>query len=1005
MDPEARTRQTLDAATRRLQLLELDKPDEEHYSSRWRRKPGAKFHPLWKLIAQISFGIHLLHKEIAKSEEEVIRILQTHVDEIDGFLEDVGADFDLAMRDIDERLRLLLLPLEHGRTFSRMLRDRDFRQSIIDGNDIIERICSRTRLAMDQSLDDVEKGLEATAQLSKFLDRLGKDWPNRDEDMDAIYNAMHGNADGWHCAFSDIQRKGEKLKKMIRRLERIVSEVERQAGIASRRQTRKMQSAVISPKESIAKEQSPVLESKSPPAVVSPVPNSPTPSSWRASLNKPLPPDPHSKRMSKRASHRRQASGSQGGDAMKQPEFSRSPRIAEVKESTNHSFRVSSASPVLRHATKPSFSSYDALQSPRLGELSASTPVQSAIETAREVPLPQSPMGPPDGIPISLPTSPSAFVEPAQVALPMSPTDAAEPSQRPPPQSPSERSVVSQVHRPPTPLLFPTTGRMPLRAAPASPASISSPTQVPLPSSPSDSTVPSQVPLPMSPMDDRAKTQVEAPILMRVDTLSLHQKAVQETAPTIGTPELNAVFNYTPRSPIEAKRASTMAVSANKQSPSSPQATFSREAREAMSPPALTHTGTTASNSSIQFQGERPPVSKGEHELEADTERTLDEKSTQEPEQADRPELEARSDRAPIAELEGNQEAHAAPQNRPHKPLRLNTGVPARVPVGRKASDQRVELPAPTKEAGSNASNEVPIIASAPAQQEEPHHAERTFFSADASDDEEEDEQDEGEGHSDVSALPQSESKIETVETVIPPLRVSSKKSDVHNPDKQSASPDETVQKDERPTSSEDEEIGPMIASFADIRRFSMSSYLDRPRSITSSMSEAHKSTTVERPLSRAPGRDSPSSPKRTVALNAYGPPGLGVMTTGDMEGVNQTASTSLGTRPSNEHSTTPPSPASPLLTESPVTSPRAVTPSRIGGRSPGPYKLIPDIKSPPTRDSGPMSGQTALPQWPKPEPQKKFRKPSISMFKGMLSKKHQKRMGSGGLGGHVAMA
>ena len=237
MDPDARIRQTIDAATRRLQLLDLDAPEGEDHTSRWRKKPGAKYHPLWKLIAQISFGVHLLHQEIAKSEEEVIRILQTHVDEIDGFLEDVGADFDLAMRDIDERLRLLLLPLEHGRTFNRMLRNREFRASIIQGNDVVERICQRTKVAMDKSLEDVGHGVEATAELAKFLDRLGKEWAERDEDMQVVYTAMRGNAKGWYHAFGDIQKKGKKLKKMIRRLERIVSEIERQAGIASRRQT------------------------------------------------------------------------------------------------------------------------------------------------------------------------------------------------------------------------------------------------------------------------------------------------------------------------------------------------------------------------------------------------------------------------------------------------------------------------------------------------------------------------------------------------------------------------------------------------------------------------------------------------------------------------------------------------------------------------------------------------------------------------------------------------
>lgn len=235
MDPDLRIRRTLDAATRRLQLLELD-DFSEAYSSRWRQKPGAKFHPLWKLIAQISFGVHLLQQRIAKSDEEVIKILQTHVDEVDGFLEDTNADFDLAIRDIDERTKLLLLPLDHGRTFGRMLRHRDFRTSILDGNDIIERIIARTTIAMNNSVDDVKKGIEATAELAKFLDRLGNEMRDQDEDLEGVYTAMRGNAEGWYCCFRGVQEKGEKLAGLMARLEALVSEVNRRAGIASRRQ-------------------------------------------------------------------------------------------------------------------------------------------------------------------------------------------------------------------------------------------------------------------------------------------------------------------------------------------------------------------------------------------------------------------------------------------------------------------------------------------------------------------------------------------------------------------------------------------------------------------------------------------------------------------------------------------------------------------------------------------------------------------------------------------------
>lgn len=109
----------LDSHARRQHLLEEETFDEG-YSPRWRQKPGSKFHPLWKLIAQISFGIHLLHQRTAKSDHEVVKILQTHVDEIDSFLEDTMADFDLAISDIEERIEYLIMPLHNGRTFEQM---------------------------------------------------------------------------------------------------------------------------------------------------------------------------------------------------------------------------------------------------------------------------------------------------------------------------------------------------------------------------------------------------------------------------------------------------------------------------------------------------------------------------------------------------------------------------------------------------------------------------------------------------------------------------------------------------------------------------------------------------------------------------------------------------------------------------------------------------------------------------------------------------------------------
>lgn len=229
----------LNAHARRQQLLELDDFSEE-YSSRWGQKPGAKFHPLWKLIAQISFGVNLLHQQQARSDVEVVQILQTHVDEVDNFLQDTMADLDLAIKDIDERIGFLLLALEHGRTFNKMLNDKTFRSAIIDGNDIIERILAHTSRAVSNSLRDINTGMAATFELGKFLERLGRDWTNSIEDLhgvDTAMCAMRGNTDGWSRCFEDLQFKSNHLTRLIVQLQSIVGEVAKRCGIASRKRT------------------------------------------------------------------------------------------------------------------------------------------------------------------------------------------------------------------------------------------------------------------------------------------------------------------------------------------------------------------------------------------------------------------------------------------------------------------------------------------------------------------------------------------------------------------------------------------------------------------------------------------------------------------------------------------------------------------------------------------------------------------------------------------------
>ncbi|KAI9730086.1 MAG: hypothetical protein M1834_006078 [Cirrosporium novae-zelandiae] len=224
----------LDAPARRKLLLEKENY-ERVCAGRWKQKKNEKFHPLWKLVAQIAFGVHLLSQSTAKSEDEVIKILQTHVDDIDGFLETTTEDFQLAQDDIQERIRYLTLPLEHIQVFETMLNDRKFRTSIMDGNDKIEHIIDRTTSAMNDTLKDIQKGISATGELARYLDSLESSWRDRSEDMEAVHIAMIGNTEGWRRAFQELQVQENKLGVSLAQLKGMVAEIKKRAGSAKRK--------------------------------------------------------------------------------------------------------------------------------------------------------------------------------------------------------------------------------------------------------------------------------------------------------------------------------------------------------------------------------------------------------------------------------------------------------------------------------------------------------------------------------------------------------------------------------------------------------------------------------------------------------------------------------------------------------------------------------------------------------------------------------------------------
>ncbi len=224
------------AAARRQRLIDQDISEETH-AARWRAKPGQRYHQLWKLMAQISFGIYLLLNGMARDENQVMLILQGHVDEVDEFLETTLEDFDLAQEDIAERLKFLKLPLENIVIFDAMLEDRAFRLQIVNGNERIEHVIQRTAKAMNDALKDVKQGLDACKEFGLYLAQEFDSalWREENPEMERVIMAMRGNVDGWSKAYVSLQTKGNHLGVALVQLGSIVAEMDRRAGEVSRK--------------------------------------------------------------------------------------------------------------------------------------------------------------------------------------------------------------------------------------------------------------------------------------------------------------------------------------------------------------------------------------------------------------------------------------------------------------------------------------------------------------------------------------------------------------------------------------------------------------------------------------------------------------------------------------------------------------------------------------------------------------------------------------------------
>jgi hypothetical protein len=134
-------------------------------------------------------------------------------------------------------LKFLKMPLENIHIFDAMLEDRQFRLQIVTGNERIEHIIHRTASAMKDALKDVQQGLDATKEFAIYLaeEQEESDWKMLRPDMQKVYDAMKGNAEGWYKAYVALQTKGNHLGEILVQLGSIVAEMDKRAGQVSRK--------------------------------------------------------------------------------------------------------------------------------------------------------------------------------------------------------------------------------------------------------------------------------------------------------------------------------------------------------------------------------------------------------------------------------------------------------------------------------------------------------------------------------------------------------------------------------------------------------------------------------------------------------------------------------------------------------------------------------------------------------------------------------------------------
>lgn len=205
------------------------------YSCYWRHHPKGNHHPLLKTVTQIVFGVHLLHQRLEKSTADVADILLKHVNELDSFLQRANEDVEQSLKDMYFRHKCLRVPMEHVNEFDRLLDDRSYRASLLDGNITIERTINRMSQLLNDYLVDISIYRDANHELELYLRDIGDEWAYHNDDIARIYSAMCGNTGGWAQFLQSLVTKCERLGTLLVQVSSYCNEIEKRCGAASRR--------------------------------------------------------------------------------------------------------------------------------------------------------------------------------------------------------------------------------------------------------------------------------------------------------------------------------------------------------------------------------------------------------------------------------------------------------------------------------------------------------------------------------------------------------------------------------------------------------------------------------------------------------------------------------------------------------------------------------------------------------------------------------------------------